>query len=638
MKSPTKRGIVIGTDGASMELMLKMVEWGRMPNVGRLLEHGVYRHMVGVFPTLTPPGWTAAMTGCWPGTHQVMDFNIRKLGGRLDETTWGINTGLSKRKYLWNVLESVGKKPILVKWEMSWPPTVTTGIQVEGTGPGVSNHAQIAGYHLFVAGKWAPRPVGGQRDPESVDPSALQEGNQADPVHLAPADTSRWANMPASALSPKEVELTIQPLARGRDIMLRGAKGEPKRYWGLVYAAGDEGYDRVRICRSRDGNDALADLAVGGWSDWWQGSFVIDGEAVRGYVRMKLIALSPDADRFELFVPQIWPATGYTQPPSVADEIEANVGNFLQNPGRDALGVLDDDTYFELLDFHHERLADVAEYLTRANDWDMLFVETHASDYASHFFLAQADEISGADADTVARCREGLARTYASIDGLVGRLASLADGGDTVITIISDHGGTPSQFEAVDVAGVLEETGFLVYQDGPDGSREIDWSRTRAANVGLVHIFLNVQGREPTGIVAPEDYEATRREVIEALQSYRDQATGRHPFALAVTREDAEMLNLWSDMAGDVVYALRPEFDGAHGKQLPSARLGIGGQHSVFVMSGAGVRENVALQGQVRVVDVMPTLCYLLGVPIPQDVEGGVVYEALSDPNWHLAS
>ena len=637
MKSPAKRGIVIGTDGASMELMLKMVEWGHMPNVTRLLERGVYRHMVGVFPTLTPPGWTAAMTGTWPGTHRVMDFNIRKLGGRLDETTWGINTRLSKRQYLWNVLESVGKKPILVKWEMSWPPTVTSGIQVEGTGPGVSNHAQIAGYHLFVAGKWASRSVGGQRDPESVDPSALQEGRQADPVRLVPTDAGRWTNLPASTALPKEVELTIQPLARGRDIMLRGKEGLPKLYWGLVYASGDEGYDRVRICRSRDGNDALADLGVGQWSDWWLDAFAIDGEEIQGHVGMKLISLSPNADMFELFVPQIWPTAGYTQPPSVADEIEANVGNFLQNPARDALGVLDDDTYFELLGFHHGRLADVAEYLTRTNDWDMLFVETHASDYASHFFLAQADEISGADAETVQRCRDGLARTYASIDGLVGRLIGLADD-DTTIAIISDHGGTPSQFQAVDVAGVLEETGFLVYKDLPDGGRKVDWSRTRAANVGLVHIFLNLHGREPTGIVAPKDYDATRRQVIETLQSYRDQATGRHPFALAVTREDAEMLNLWSDLAGDVVYALRPEFDGAHGKQLPSAKLGIGGQHSVFVMSGAGVRENVALQGQVRVVDVMPTLCYLLGVPIPGDVEGGVVYEALEDPNWHLAS
>ncbi|MFC1525618.1 alkaline phosphatase family protein, partial [Candidatus Latescibacterota bacterium] len=143
---PAERAIVIGMDGASMELVSKMIEWGQMPHLARLVERGVHRPMIGVYPTLTPPGWTAATTGSWPGTHEIMDFNIRKLGGHLDETVWGIDTSLSQSEYLWNTFERVGKRPVLVKWEMSWPPTVTSGVQVEGTGPGVSNYHQIAGY------------------------------------------------------------------------------------------------------------------------------------------------------------------------------------------------------------------------------------------------------------------------------------------------------------------------------------------------------------------------------------------------------------------------------------------------------------------------------------------------------------
>ena len=635
MNSPAKRAIVVGLDGASMRLVLNMVGWGHMPHVAQLKERGVYRPMLNVFPTLTPPGWTALTTGSWPGTHGVMDFNIRKLGGRLDETVWGINTDLSRSEYIWNTMERAGRKPILVKWEMSWPPTVRAGVQVEGTGPGVSNRHQIAGYHLFVGGKWAPRPIGGQRDPETLDPSALQEGRPVDPVAIEEVEGKGWTNLPRSAQPPKEVTLTIQPLARGRDIMLSGRQGTPKTFYGLIYASEGDGYDRVRVCRSRDASDPVTELAAGEWSDWWSDTFVIDGEDARGYVRMKLIALTPNADRFEVFVPQIWPAEGYTEPPGVAREIDKQVGNFLQNPARDALGVVDDDTYFELLEFHHQRLADIAHYLTKTRDWDMLFVETHASDYANHFFLSQADEMGGADAETIKRCRDGLERTYASIDRMIGRLVELADD-DTLFVVASDHGGTPSRFRAVDVSMVLEETGFLVYKERSDGTREIDWTRTRAADVGLIHIFINLKGREPDGIVDPEDYEKTRLEIIDALHAYEDGKTGRHPFALALTREDAEMLNLWGDLVGDVVYALRPEFDGAHGKQLPSAQLGISDQHSTFVMAGAGVREGIALQRQVRAVDVAPTLCYLLGVPMPRNVEGGVIYEALEDPDWHL--
>jgi len=636
-RPPAERAIVIGMDGASMELVRRMIEHGHMPNLAQLVARGVHRPMVGVFPTLTPPGWTAATTGSWPGTHQVMDFNIRKLGGRLDETVWGIDTSLSRSEYLWNALGRVGRRPVLVKWEMSWPPTITEGVQVEGTGPGVSNYHQIAGYHLFVAGRWSPRPIGGERDPETQDPSALQRGNQADPVRLKPANATGWQNLPRTYLPPKEVELTIRPLARGRDNMLRGRRGTPRTYYGLVHAPDGRRYDSLLVCAERDASTPLARLGPGEWSEWWRDAFSIDGDTIDGYVRCKLISLTPNLDRFELFVPQIWPAEGYTQPAETAGEIEREVGSFLQNPGRDALGVIDDDTYFELLEFHHQRLAEVAAHLTGKQSWDLLMVETHASDYGNHFFLSQADEISGATPETLERCQAGLARTYASIDGLIGRLLDLADDG-TVVTLISDHGGTPNQYGAVDIATVLEETGFLVYEEGrPGADRQIDWSRTLAADVGLVHIFINLQGREPDGIVPPEDYQQVRLDLIAALHGYEDPDTGLRPFALALTREDAEMLNLWGDLVGDVVYALRPEFDGAHGKQLPSAQLGIGGQHSSFIMAGAGVRQGVDLQRQVRVVDVAPTLCYLLGTPLPANVEGGIVYEALQNPDWHLS-
>ncbi len=643
--APAKRAIIIGMDGASMELVKNMIDWGHTPNMAKLLQTGVYRPMIGVFPTLTPPGWTALSTGSWPGTHQVMDFNIRAVGERLDKTVWGINTGLCQSEYLWNLVERAGGKPILVKWEMSWPPTVKTGIQVEGTGPGVSNHHQIAGYHLFVAGKWAPRPIGGQRDPETLDPSALQKVRHIDPVTIESVDNKKWSDLPDSTEPVQEVELTIRPLARGREDVMPSVYAEseasdafhqkggrvPKPFYGLIYASGDKGYDRVRICKSRSGADSVADLGVGEWSEWWLDSFEIDGNTAEGYVRMKLVTLTSTADAFELFVPQIWPRVGYTVPDTVATTIDTEIGSFLQNPARDALGQMDDDTYFEVLDYHHQRLADVATYLAADNDWDVLMVESHAPDYASHFFLSQADEISGAPLETIHRCREGLRRTYESVDRMIGRVVECADD-DTVVLVCADHGGTPNQFRAVDIESVLEETGFIV----KDANGEIDWTKTRAVNVGLVHIFINLAGREPEGVVAPEDYEATQREIIAALHTYKDAKTGRHPFTLAVTRADAEMFNLQGELVGDVVYALRPEFDGAHGKQLPSVSFGIGGQHSTFILSGAGVRQGVALERQVRVVDVAPTLCYLLGLPMPDRVEGGVVYEALADPNWHL--
>jgi predicted AlkP superfamily phosphohydrolase/phosphomutase len=411
--------------------------------------------------------------------------------------------------------------------------------------------------------------------------------------------------------------------------MLRGSSGEENVYWGLMIASGEQGYDRILICQKRDARTAVCELTVGQWSDWFVDTFVIDGSPVEGYVRVKLVKLSPEGDELEVFVPQVWPRTGYTQPAGIAEEIDQNVGNFLQNPARDALGRVDDDTYFELLEFHHQRLAEVALYLARSRPWDLLMVETHASDYTSHFFLGQADATSGAPPDVLERSRSGVIRTYQSIDRMIGRLRELADP-ETVFLVVSDHGGTSVQHPAVDINQVLQELGFLVYKDADRSS--VDWAKTRAYGVGLVHVFLNVAGRDPEGIVDSDDYAKVRRELIEALTCYRDSDTGELPFSVVLSRDDAEMMNLWGDRVGDVVYALRPEFDGAHGKQLPSVSFGMGGQHSTFVMAGAGVAPKGLLTSQVRVVDVAPTVCYLTGVPMPRDAEGGVVQEALADP------
>ena len=90
---------------------------------------------------------------------------------------------------------------------------------------------------------------------------------------------------------------------------------------------------------------------------------------------------------------------------------------------------------------------------------------------------------------------------------------------------------------------------------------------------------------------------------------------------------------MWGELVGDVVYATLPEFDGAHGHQLPSAVWGWGGEHALYVLSGAGVKQAAHLDRQVRQVDVAPTLAYLAGLPTPAQSEGRVLMEARY-PRW----
>jgi predicted AlkP superfamily phosphohydrolase/phosphomutase len=235
-------------------------------------------------------------------------------------------------------------------------------------------------------------------------------------------------------------------------------------------------------------------------------------------------------------------------------------------------------------------------------------------------------------------------RTYQACDRWIGRLMDALMDDQTVFCLVADHGGTPTTFRVTNVADVLAAAGLLVYKEGstagPGGGgrrREIDWTKTKAAPLGVVNIYVNLKGREPTGIVEPGDeYEQVRRDIIHALTSYRDPKAGYCPFNLAVRREDAEAVNMWGELVGDVVYATLPEFDGAHGHQLPSAVWGWGGQHALFILAGAGVRRGEHLDRQVRQVDVAPTLAYLTGLPTPAQSEGRIVMEALETPDWQL--
>jgi hypothetical protein len=147
------------------------------------------------------------------------------------------------------------------------------------------------------------------------------------------------------------------------------------------------------------------------------------------------------------------------------------------------------------------------------------------------------------------------------------------------------------------------------------------------------YIYVNLKGRDPEGIVEPNEYDRVVDQVIKALYEYTDPETGLKPVLLALRREDARIMGLYGDRVGDVIYVLRPEFGGQHGPFLPTATYGIGGLRGLLIMAGPGFKKGVKISRNVWLTDIVPTVCYLMELPIPKDAEGGVMYQALEDPN-----
>jgi len=144
-----KRCIVLGMDGANPAFVLRLVQEGRLPNFKRMLDEGAFApHCLSSMPTSTPENWTTISTGAWNGTHQVMSFQVFQppelRGGWMN----GYTSAESQAEFIWDAIERAGRESILLKYPASYPPTMTTGVQVCGCHVRPCAH-QIDGAHMF---------------------------------------------------------------------------------------------------------------------------------------------------------------------------------------------------------------------------------------------------------------------------------------------------------------------------------------------------------------------------------------------------------------------------------------------------------------------------------------------------------
>jgi predicted AlkP superfamily phosphohydrolase/phosphomutase len=261
-------------------------------------------------------------------------------------------------------------------------------------------------------------------------------------------------------------------------------------------------------------------------------------------------------------------------------------------------------------------------------DWSLLVMHTHAPDWAYHSFVKKLDPKTEHDAATRERFLKLDARMYQVLDALLARVVEGA-GKDALVVVVSDHGVTTSEFGYPDIGKILDAAGLRAAKE--DGGTDV--AKSKVVLQRSCYIYVNCKGRDPGGIVEPQDYENVREAVIKALYDYTDPKTGIKPFSFVLKREEARVLGLYGDRVGDIVYALRAEYGGQHGNQLTTGETGVASMRGLLILSGPGVKKGVKLERNVWLTDVVPTVCHLTGLPIPADAEGGVVYQALEEPD-----
>jgi predicted AlkP superfamily phosphohydrolase/phosphomutase len=278
-----------------------------------------------------------------------------------------------------------------------------------------------------------------------------------------------------------------------------------------------------------------------------------------------------------------------------------------------------------------------------------------------------------------------VAEVYRILDEAVGALVEHAAGHD--VMLVSDHGGGALD-GVVNLNAWLAREGFLEYvgaQGGiaradlgrrafaqafalrrrlPKGLRRavkqrvpglrerayelrsysaIDWSRTRAFAYGTFgNIVLNVRGREAQGIVEPgAEYERVCDEITDQALDLRGHDGER--IVAAVHRREQLFAGPYLDRVPDLVVEFAEYRYLGKGNMAersdsiwdriaitPGSKEDYVGSHrheGIVALAGPSAVQGGELFASIE--DVAPTVLYLLDEPIPSDLEGRVLAEAI---------
>ena len=172
-----------------------------------------------------------------------------------------------------------------------------------------------------------------------------------------------------------------------------------------------------------------------------------------------------------------------------------------------------------------DRRFEVIKHLMKTRNWQLFWFVEIGVDRIHHAFWKFADPEhpkyeKGNKYENVIR------EYYAHVDAKMGELLELIDD-DTYVLVVSDHGAKPMD-GAFAVNEWLISNGYLKLKEKPPAGSKlkpgmVDWENTKAWGWGGYYsrIFLNVEGREPQGIIPKEEYEKERKELMGKLKEIR---------------------------------------------------------------------------------------------------------------------
>ncbi|MEJ5377782.1 MAG: alkaline phosphatase family protein [bacterium] len=380
----------------------------------------------------------------------------------------------------------------------------------------------------------------------------------------------------------------------------------------------------------------------------------------------------------------------FTYPPGLAQELKQAIGNYK------VIGQRSKEDLDAALDGILEEIpmrTEAASYLARRYNPDLLVLVYGATDAVQHKFWRFSDpQHPHYEPRAPERYRRAIEQVYVRVDQALGRLIQEAPP-NTVFILMSDHGSAPlhkylylnnwliregfmkisnkvfsrARYAAYHMGltpfnlltkisrvapGLVDRLVSQLREQMSRGKsrahnwfmswRDIDWARTRAYAVGgnLGGVFVNLKGREPCGMVSPgREYEAVREQLCQRLGELVDPDTGERVVE-KIWRRESLYEGPFLERIPDVVFSTTGgkymafglhEF-ASHRIMAPSPWFS--GSHSpdgVLIMAGNPCKRGQTISAA-AIEDIAPTVLYLMGFPVPVDMDGTVLQEALVEP------
>lgn len=360
---------------------------------------------------------------------------------------------------------------------------------------------------------------------------------------------------------------------------------------------------------------------------------------------------------------------GFTYPSSVASELENLVDDYMIDVKWQHYDDGEEERLLTDLVTATQQKKEAALHLFRKFPWDLGVVVFEGPDRLQHALWSYfRPPDSASDSPRAKMIHEGIVDFYRALDSAIGDVKALADEKTTLI-VMSDHGfgsldsrfyinrwlklrgwltlksGRGTAVRAKSVARwLIRRTGFTqkrfseIKRKRMDRKNvygflhEIEWLRTRAYAASNTEqgIYLNVAGREPHGVISPgQEYLETREKLLDELRELKHPETGEPMVTELYKREDIYE-GPFRELAPDIVFVLN---DGSclanvrlrnHLYEKMGDALGAGTHRysGILMARGPDIRTGSEIDGA-SIIDVAPTILYLLGVPIPEDMDGG---------------